>query len=52
MDNTMSIRKAARNGRKTQWDDLEWLQIDPQSLPEWSEPKSKPLKKKAYHGDQ
>lgn len=35
-----------------QWDDLQWLQVDPQKLPDWSEPKSEPLKKKKFYGDQ
>jgi len=35
-----------------QWNDLLWLQIDPQKLPDWSEPKSVPQEKKNYYGDE
>jgi hypothetical protein len=34
------------------WDDLQWLQIDPQKLPLWSEPPAQPPRSRKYYGDE
>ena len=35
-----------------EWDDLLWLQVDPQKLPQWSEPKPAQPRKQKYYGDE
>lgn len=35
-----------------EWHDLQWLQVDPQKLPEWSKPEPKRERKQRYYGDQ
>jgi D-amino peptidase len=47
------ILQHAPDGKKIlqQWDDLWWLTIDPQKLPEWSEPKPESATKRKYYGD-
>lgn len=35
-----------------QWEDLDWLQIDPEKLPEWSLPPQASPRARKYYGDQ